>query len=176
MSRQKNLIPSKFFPTSSSESDGSSESESDSVKYNPPRCQTSQARHPVTTPSGPGSQHETFCPIQTHVQGEKFSKSDQVEFRVQIHPMRMIICQEQSVYTIETNITISNMDSYCMFLQINKEECFHNEFRLFTTGFISPSYNGNLFVKIKNIDSYTKVLYPSDIIGYLTIQPFIMKT
>ena len=87
----------------------------------------------------------------------------------------MEILHEQTIYNIETNLEISDMNAFCMFLQTNKEDSFHREFKLFTQGFISPFYKGNLVVKIKNIEAYTKVLYPSDILGFLTIQPFILK-
>lgn len=176
MTTSKPLIPSRFFPDSVSTDSVSTDSESDSVKYNPTnKHQTSQSQKRTHHPSQPVGD-ETFCPIQTHLRGENFSKSNQVEYRIQIHPNRMVILQEQSILSIQTNIQISNMESFCMFLQTNREDTtFNNEFKLFTQGFISPYFRGNLIVKVKNIESFTKVLYPTDIIGYLTVQPFILK-
>ena len=174
MSTSSNLlIPAEFFPRNSDENN-SSDSDSDSVKYNPPKSQR-KTQPPQSQQARFQQVDETFCPVKSHIQGNNFSKNNQVEYRVQIHPNRMEILHEQTIYNIETNLEISDMNAFCMFLQTNKEDSFHREFKLFTQGFISPFYKGNLVVKIKNIEAYTKVLYPSDILGFLTIQPFILK-
>lgn len=166
-STRSNLIPNEFYAVNSEENDSS---DSDSVKYNP------KPQPPRTQAQTVGiSDIDTFCPVTTHLEGRNFSKNCQVEYRVQIHPNRTVILQEQTIYSIETNVEISNMNSFCMFLQTNKEDSFCNEYKLFTQGFISPFFTGTLVVNIKNIEAYTKVLYPTDVIGYLTIQPFIFK-
>ena len=87
----------------------------------------------------------------------------------------MTCVTEQSVHHLLTNIQISNMNNFCMFLQINSEDRIHKEFKLYTQGFIYPSYSGKLYVKVKNLSTFTKVLHPCDIVGYLVIQPFILR-
>ena len=111
----------------------------------------------------------------TYVFGSNFSLNNQCEYRIKIYVTNTVIIQEQFLVDIQTNIFISQMDNFCMFLQINNEESFHKEFKLYTEGFIHPSFHGNLHLSIKNIGSHTRILYPSDIIGFLVIQPFILK-
>ena len=84
----------------------------------------------------------------------------QCEYRIRIHPHQMTCVTEQSVHHLLTNIQISNMNNFCMFLQINSEDRIHKEFKLYTQCFIYPSYSGKLYVKVKNLCSFTKVLHP----------------
>ena len=115
------------------------------------------------------------CFMKTHIDGSNFSLSNQCEYRIRIHPHQMTCVTEQSVHHLLTNIQISNMNNFCMFLQINSEDRIHKEFKLYTQGFIYPSYSGKLYVKVKNLSTFTKVLHPCDIVGYLVIQPFILR-
>ncbi len=163
-----NLIPSEFFTKRVlSETESSSSSPH---RYRPTQTQTSQSQQ---TASNQDEESLTFCQVKTIIKGSNFSKESQCEYRIRIYPSKMTFLHEQTVYNVPTNIHISKMDLFCMFLQINSEDTFHTEYKLFTQGFILPTYCGPLVVKIKNIGSYTKVLYPCDIIGYLTIQPFL---
>lgn len=164
-----NLIPSEFFTKSSKRVLSETESSSSSPRrYCPTQKQSQQ-----TAASNQNEEALSFCPVKTIIKGSKFSKESQCEYRIKIHPSKITFLHEQAVYNVLTNIHISNMDSFCMFLQTNSEDTFHTEYKLFTQGFIPPTYCGPLVVKIKNIGSYTKVLYPCDIMGYLTIQPFL---
>ena len=122
MSTSSNLlIPTEFFPRNSDENN-SSDSDSDSVKYNPPKSQR-KTQPPQSQQARFQQVDETFCPVKSHIQGNNFSKNNQVEYRVQIHPNRMEILHEQTIYNIETNLEISDMNAFCMFLQTNKESC-----------------------------------------------------
>ena len=110
------------------------------------------------------------------VNGSNFSKHNYCGYRVKLQPVENYYITEQSVKTIKTNINISEMHLFSMHFQTNSEDGFDSEFKLITQGFLNPSYSGPLFIRIKNIGSYTKCLFPCDILGYLVIHPFIADT
>ena len=58
----------------------------------------------------------------TYVFGSNFSLNNQCEYRIKIYVTNTVIIQEQFLVDIQTNIFISQMDNFCMFLQINNEE------------------------------------------------------
>lgn len=105
------------------------------------------------------------------VKGSNFSKHRHCEYRVKLHPVENCFIIEQAVKTIKTNIKISEMDF--LHFQKNTEDSFDTEFKLITQGFLNPTFSGSLNIRIKNTASYTKCLYPCDIVGFLVIHPFI---
>ena len=135
-----------LFPTSSS------------TPPQPDTRQASSSQHEDDHDDGDGL--PISCFMKTHIDGSNFSLSNQCEYRIRIHPHQMTCVTEQSVHHLLTNIQISNMNNFCMFLQINSEDRIHKELKLYTQGFIYPSYSGKLYVKVKNLCSFTKVLHP----------------
>ena len=156
--QQQDIIPSTFFT---------------STQPDTRQASSSSSQHEDDRDDGDGL--PISCFMKTCIDGSNFSQNQQCEYRIKIHPAQMTCVTEQSVHHLLTNIQISNMNNFCMFLQINSEDRIHKEFKLYTQGFIYPSYSGKLYVKVKNLSTFTKVLHPCDIVGYLVIQPFILR-
>lgn len=97
-----------------------------------------------------------------------------------------ILCKNSSfenVYNIwadckahQDKHNISEMQFFCMYIQKNTEDWFHKDYKLATQDFLIQTFSGPLYVKVKNIASFTKVLQPCNIIGFLFLQSFIMST
>ena len=104
------------------------------------------------------------------------SKNAELEYRISLHSLVMVILKEQETAVINTNIQIKNMAEFCMYLVENEDDSFWKEFKLIKRYFISPNFEGRLQVVIKNTGAYTKILNPSNIIGYFIVRPFLQDS
>ena len=121
--------------------------------------------------------NEDFTALElTCLNGINMSKNAELEYRISLHSLVMVILKEQETAVINTNIQIKNMAEFCMYLVENEDDSFWKEFKLIKNYFISPNFEGRLQVVIKNTGAYTKILNPSNIIGYFIVRPFLQDS
>ena len=121
--------------------------------------------------------NEDFTTLElTCLNGINMSKNAELEYRISLHSLVMVILKEQETAVINTNIQIKNMAEFCMYLVENEDDSFWKEFKLIKNYFISPNFEGRLQVVIKNTGAYTKILNPSNIIGYFIVRPFLQDS